>query len=41
MVGAGDEHGVALPCGPDFTDEEITHVVLACMKATHTVDASD
>ena len=41
VVGAGHEHGVALPCGPAFTDEEITHVVLACMKATHAVDAPD
>ena len=28
--------GVQLPCRPDFSDEEIRHVVLACVKAAHT-----
>jgi hypothetical protein len=27
--------GVQLPCRPDFSDEEIRHVVLACVKAAH------
>lgn len=26
---------VALPCRPETTDEEIRHVVLACVKARH------
>lgn len=38
MTGAAGEHGIALPCRPDLTAEEITHVVLACMKAIHAVD---
>ena len=41
VAGAAGEHGVALPCGPDFTAEEIAHVVLACTKAVHVVDAPD
>ena len=32
--GAGNA-GVQLPCRPDFSDEEIRHVVLACVKAAH------
>lgn len=39
VIVAGDgQVGVALPCRPDFSDEEIRHVVLACVKAAH-VDA--
>jgi len=30
--------GVALPCRPGATDEEIKHVVLAVVKAAHTVE---
>ncbi|MCA9881011.1 MAG: hypothetical protein KC442_24600, partial [Thermomicrobiales bacterium] len=32
LDGAGSA-GVQLPCRPDFSDEEIRHVVLACVKA--------
>lgn len=38
IVDGGGQVGVALPCRPDFSDEEIRHVVLACVKAAH-VDA--
>ena len=31
--------GVALPCRPGATDDEVKHVVLAVVKAAHTVDA--
>jgi hypothetical protein len=34
LDGAGNA-GVQLPCRPDFSDEEIRHVVLACVKAAH------
>ncbi|MFT4039296.1 MAG: hypothetical protein QM692_14005 [Thermomicrobiales bacterium] len=34
LDGAG-QAGVQLPCAPDFGDEEIRHVVLACVKAAH------
>ena len=34
LDGAGNA-GVQLPCPPDFSDEEIRHVVLACVKAAH------
>src|SRR5690242_5071709 len=34
LDGAGNA-GVQLPCQPDFGDEEIRHVVLACVKAAH------
>lgn len=34
LDGAGSA-GVQLPCRPDFSDEEIRHVVLACVKAAH------
>ena len=34
LDGAGHA-GVQIPCGPDFGDEEIRHVVLACVKAAH------
>ena len=34
LDGAGNA-GVHLPCRPDFNDEEIRHVVLACVKAAH------
>lgn len=34
LDGAGNA-GVQLPCAPDFGDEEIRHVVLACVKAAH------
>lgn len=34
LDGAGNA-GVQLPCAPDFSDEEIRHVVLACVKAAH------
>jgi hypothetical protein len=29
---------IALPCRPDATDEEITHVVLSVMKASHALE---
>jgi hypothetical protein len=35
LVDGADNAGVQLPCGPDFSDEEIRHVVLACVKAAH------
>lgn len=35
LVDGADNAGVQLPCGPDFCDEEIRHVVLACVKAAH------
>jgi hypothetical protein len=39
IVEAADgELGVALPCRPDATDEEIKHAVLAGVKAAHTVE---
>ena len=34
LDGAGNA-GVQLPCRPDFSGEEIRHVVLACVKAAH------
>lgn len=34
LDGAGSA-GVQLPCRPDFSDDEIRHVVLACVKAAH------
>ena len=34
LDGAGNA-GVQLPCRPDFNDDEIRHVVLACVKAAH------
>ena len=34
LDGAGHA-GVTLPCAPGFGDEEIRHVVLACVKAAH------
>ena len=34
LDGAGNA-GVHLPCRPDFSDDEIRHVVLACVKAAH------
>ncbi len=34
LDGAGNA-GVQLPCRPDFGDDEIRHVVLACVKAAH------
>lgn len=34
LDGAGNA-GVQLPCRPDFSDDEIRHVVLACVKAAH------
>jgi hypothetical protein len=35
---AGGEYGIALPCRPDTTDEEIKHVVLAGVKAAHALE---
>jgi glutamate/tyrosine decarboxylase-like PLP-dependent enzyme len=35
---ADGELGIALPCRPDVTDEEIKHAVLAGVKAAHTVE---
>jgi hypothetical protein len=35
---ADGEFGVALPCRPDATDEEIKHAVLSGVKAAHTVE---
>lgn len=34
LDGAGNA-GVQIPCHPNFSDEEIRHVVLACVKAAH------
>ena len=39
LSGAAGAVGVALPCRSDASDEEIRHVVLAAVKATH-ADAS-
>jgi hypothetical protein len=33
-----DDYGVAVPCRPDATDEEIKHVVLAGVKAAHALE---
>ena len=38
VEGADGEVGVALPCRPDASDDEIKHVVLAGVKAAHTVE---
>ena len=39
VVEAGDgQVGVALPCRPEATDEEIKHVVLAVVKTAHAVE---
>jgi hypothetical protein len=39
LVEGGDgSYGIALPCRPDATDEEITHVVLAGLKAAHAIE---
>lgn len=38
VVVAGNGVGVALPCRPDATDEEIKHCVLAGVKAAHAVE---
>jgi hypothetical protein len=35
IVAANGVAGVQLPCRPAATDEEIRHVVLACVKAAH------
>ena len=35
---ANGDVGIALPCRPDATDEEIKHAVLAGVKAAHTVE---
>jgi hypothetical protein len=35
---ADGELGIALPCRPDATDDEIKHAVLAGLKAAHTVE---
>jgi hypothetical protein len=35
---ADGEIGIALPCRPDATDDEIKHAVLAGLKAAHTVE---
>jgi hypothetical protein len=34
----GGEFGIALPCRPDATDDEVKHAVLAGVKAAHTVE---
>lgn len=39
LIEAGDgAYGIALPCRPGATDEEITHVVLAGLKAAHAIE---
>ena len=39
IIAAGDgQFGVALPCRPDASDEEIKHVVLAVVKTAHAVE---
>lgn len=38
LAGAEGTVGVALPCRPDATDEEIKHAVLAGIKAAHAVE---
>jgi hypothetical protein len=35
IIDGGGTAGVQLPCRPETTDEEIRHVVLACVKAAH------
>jgi hypothetical protein len=35
LLDGASNAGVQLPCRPDFSDEEIRHVVLACVKAAH------
>jgi hypothetical protein len=32
---------VLVPCSPEATDEEITHVVLAVLKASHAIEFGD
>jgi hypothetical protein len=39
VIESGDgQIGVALPCRPDATDEEINHVVLAVVKTAHALE---
>lgn len=39
LIEAGDgTYGIALPCRPEATNEEIRHVVLAGLKAAHAVE---
>ena len=39
LIEAGDgTYGIALPCRPEATDEEIRHVVLAGLKAAHALE---
>lgn len=38
IAGRDGQVGVALPCRPDATDEEINHVVLAVVKTAHALE---